>query len=233
MSVYNKGFEKKSPIREIERQRPIRESKPKERIKFESVNSEYHEDFMAHISQLNGKPGLYDRLLYNLRLAEANNEITKQDFFDYKELADKQMQKKEKQLQRKQEKDQKSNTSNSNSSDPSNYVDYEQKKEKKETEWNLEKKVRGEVEKIPEEKYEEEHLKKTSRFRKIFEFLKTPLSRVIIFVILGIFLLFYLTKSGISQSLESPFFIIVAILFMILILGRGGKTRKYYPEAEY
>jgi len=72
---------------------------------------------------------------------------------------------------------------------------------------------------------EEQIVPKLSKFQKFALFLKSPLARVILFVLLGTFLLSYLTHSSINQLPEAPYIILLVVLFIILVLGRGGKSK--------
>ncbi len=226
MTVYNKGREYKE-ARESTKER-TEERSPSHRLERKEqpiVNDpEFHEEIMENIKQLTGQQGLYENFRRKLRRAEENGDITKDNFIYYKSLADKQMQKQEKSAQKKAEKEAQKQEQIAVTGSLNYDSNYEERlKREEEAKAKLDdRKVRGEN---IEEDAKKENGSKLSKFKQFFTFMKSPIARVGIFIILGVFLIFYLTRINMGDVIDSPIIIILAVLFIILILGRGGKTR--------
>jgi len=227
MTIYNRAEKKefRDPMKDRNTSRSVERVRPRETSNspFSGIDPEFHYDRMTTIKQLNGQQGLYDNLMRILRRSESIGEISRSAFNEYKALADKEMQKAERAEQRKAEKEaQKQEQTLVTYSDPERDYRLEEEKYRERKAELDERRVRGED--IEEEQPLEKE-GKLAKLKKAFAFLGSPLGRVSLFIVLGLFLIFYLTKGSMSDVIESPFIIILAVLFIILILGRGGKTR--------
>lgn len=224
MSVSNKGHDLKEPeTREVRSQRTNRKHSEKPSA---SKDPELHKTIMENIRQINGEQ-MYNVALKNLRLLYRADLLSQNSFEYYKKFAD--------QHKNKAEKKSKSEIKSKRvaGSHAGNYVpdieqriskDYSEDKRKLEDKTYLKARERKEYDKEYDEKLKDTPI---NRFRSIVSFFKSPMSRIFLFVILGVFLLFYLTRNSMANTLDSSLFLILTILFMVLILGKGGKTRNY------
>lgn len=87
-----------------------------------------------------------------------------------------------------------------------------------------------EEKKLAEKEAVEENHGRMPFLKKMFAFFKQPGARILIFIILAAFLLYYLTRSTMSDVVQNPSILVVVVLIIIVILGRGGKTRTYEPS---
>lgn len=202
--------------REASRRKSRREHNKREKPK-PSRNQEQHKNIIDNLKHINGDQ-MYNIALKNLRLLYRNNELSQNSFEYYKRYAEKRKLLAEKKLEKKNKSvsnDTHKGTFESNFDDES----YESSKSMK-----FERKLEEE-----DDKEHKEKLRKTrvSQIKSILSFFKSPYSRVFLFVILGIFLLLYTTHGGMGNSLNSSMVLILIILFMVLILGKGGNTRTY------
>lgn len=218
MAIYNRGTEKK------EYREPVREHKEpiKEQVKFANVDIDLHDEITNNIKKLKTQVD-FDHFRDVLRNILRSNEISSEDFEAYVSKAKQRISaisKRESQKQNAEAEESKFNETNANydSGYKSNERDDLHELDKKLDE----RKVRGED---IEEEIKPESKSKLSKFRRALNFMRSPIARVGLFIILGLFLIFYLTKGSMSDIAESPLIIILAILFIILVLGRGGKTR--------
>ncbi|PIU22179.1 MAG: hypothetical protein COT14_02380 [Candidatus Diapherotrites archaeon CG08_land_8_20_14_0_20_30_16] len=212
MPIYNKGKEIQQP--QIERREPIKiKTEP---AKF-AEDPELHTDLTRKINELRvDKEGLYENLMRDLRLLNYNGNISRDTLTYYKELADKKLEKERQRIAKnKQEKTEEQRSSSVSLT----LIEGRELEEKK----RFMKEQQREEERTLEEK--QQIVPRPSKWRTFSFFLKSPLARVILFVILGTFLLLYLTRGSMTQMLKSPYIIILAVFFIILVLGKGGKSK--------
>lgn len=232
MDKYNKN----RPKYEAKTERPKEKNEYGRPVMPITDDLELHDGFMVKIQQIadqkisNKEHGIYQILLQDLRRALGRDEITRQEFDDYKNLADQVIDKEIAKASKKLSLKQKSN-------------EKEIKKEKEES--NLrepesntpvpdfnKKKVRGEESLDEKTVNAKEELKfKGNKWGAFKQFIGSPISRILLFVVLAVFLMFYITKTNMADVLSSPMILILAVVFIVLIVGRGGKTRQHtYPD---
>ena len=180
--------------------------------------------------------GLYHTLLQNLRRAYDEGAIDLEQFNHYKGLADQSIDKEASKQQKKTFFD------GGSAKKESKKKTVEEKEEESSSGYGSSEKadeamrVRGEKnldEETLKAKKEENLGKKIGKFKAFVEFMQTPIARVLFFIIVGVFLLIYLTKSNMSDVLGSPMIIVLVVVFMFLILGKGGKTRRHdYSDSQ-
>lgn len=224
MAIYNKGRE--SPRRPEERTFK-KEARPTRTLVYEET------DFDTNLRTMRSE-GEFTMFVRTLKRAREIGELADSDFDYYMGEAHKKI-KRLKNSQTKTEEKQKQTQNTSKIAVPETISsDIEEKEDKEES--NREKKVRGERN-IDEEslraKDEEKLGTKIGKFKAFAEFMQTPIARVLFFIIIGVFLLIYLTKNSMADVFGSPLVIVLVIVFMLLVLGKGGKTRSHnYDDSE-
>jgi hypothetical protein len=192
-----------------------------------------HDGFMIKIQEISHKKidtkehGIYQNLLIDLRRAYGLDEITKTQFDYYKSLADQVIDKEiaktsKKSNSRSKQKDSEIETTNDRSDSKNKEVEI------RENNPDGKKKVRGEESLGDKLVAGKEELKlKMNKWDMFKEFIGSPVSRILLFVVLAVFLMFYITKTNMADLMGSPMILILAIVFIIIIVGRGGKTRQH------
>jgi len=232
MDIYNRARTKIDKTFERETKR-VKE--PERRASPISEDIELNESCKTLIDQIKSQSivdtrhGSYQTLLTILRREFSRDNITQTQFNYYKKMADEVISQNQKKVQKKERTKQKK-LEVEDDSGPTYDAPAIQKKDEADR-----LRVRGERnidEEMLKEK-EEEKGKRIGRFKALVEFMQTPIARVLIFIILGIFLLVYLTRSSMTDALGSPLIIVLVIVFILFILGKGGKARHHnYDESQ-
>jgi len=219
MSYYNKA----EPRKYIpEEPKPL----PSAHIENKKIPSHLHDELVRDINNID-QEGLLVTFKKKTRDYNAEGHFSRAIMLNYNALAEQQYKKaiklkqklRERQIKRSREKAMVGRTPKQDA--PEEVVDFNPalKEESKEDQ---------EI-KLREHSENPEKLEKKAKLAKIMSIMKTPLFRVGAFVIIGIFLLFYMTRVGLAEIVDSPFIVVLVVLILLLIIGKGGKTRKIAP----
>ncbi len=161
----------------------------------------------------------YNNFLRVLKLELRSGDLEREEFDYYARLAKK---KYENYLKRQQSEDvERSEPTVSVNEDALRRVSERELEEKRIEERRLKEKELSE---------DPEYTRKVPFLQRMRAFMKKPSIRIFAFILLAAFLMYYLTRSTMSNVVQNPSILIVVVLIIIIILGRGGKTRTYEPN---